>query len=261
MATILKRRFIEKIVTNYAYGGLTPHLGIFTTELVSHLNGVSTFRYKIPSSLCHSDLGQEYLSTSATAALFDEFSSLSTILSDRTSRSGVSIVLSAENYQNTPPNSEVLIVSKALKIGKTIGFSEIKMFDSEKTLVASGSHIKFLDAGKVWDVLMSPTLFPFVVNLIDSPFMKQFLLSRGIYYPPPPPLCDANETGSLYPLLGLQSVTPSSYSLTVQPHFTNPNKTFHGGAVAMSAEQVARLSNQGLPHLSFELINFPQSES
>jgi acyl-coenzyme A thioesterase PaaI-like protein len=246
MSLAVKQRFIENIITNYAYGCFTPHLGIFSAKLISHVGGVSTFRYKIPQSLCLNDLGKEYMSTSATAAIFDEFSSLSTIISDRTSRGGVSIVLSAENYSNTVPNSEVLIVSKSLKIGKTIGFSEIKMFDLEHKLIASGTHIKFLDVGKLWDYLMSPTLFPYVVNLVDTPLMKQFLLDRGIYYPPPPPLSDVNMTGSLYPMLGLQSLTGSSYSLTVQPHFMNPNKTFHGGAVAMSAEQACRLSNPGL---------------
>jgi hypothetical protein len=254
MAMELKRRFIQNIVANFSYGCFTPHLGIFSSELVSHVSGISTFRYKILPYLCHNDSGKEYLSTSATVALFDEFSSISTIISDRTSRGGVSIILSAENYVDIPPNTEVLIVSKSLKIGKTIGFSDLQMFDLNNNLLASGNHIKFLDAGQLWNYVMHPTVFPFLVNILDSKFMKDLLLARGIYHKPPLPLCDLDEIGSLYPLLEIQNTSvPDSYSVFVKPQFMNPNKTFHGGAVAISAELGARLSNQG-PRAHFSIL-------
>lgn len=247
MVPTIKKRFIENILSNISYSSFTPHLGIFTTELISHIPNKTTFKYKIPAYLCRKGVNNEsYLSTSATIALFDEFSSLSTIINDKNSRSGVSIVLTAENYTNSLPNTNVFIVSKSLKIGKTIGFSEIQMFDENNNLVASGSHIKFLDMGKIWDLLMQPTTFPFIVNLLDSSFIKKILLSQGIYhYPPKEQLCDVNQVGSIYPLFNHKQIDSNSYNLTVQPHFMNPNKTFHGGAVAMSAEESVILSNPG----------------
>jgi hypothetical protein len=258
-----KRRFVQNIVANFSYGCFTPHLGIFRSEFLSHVSGTSTFRYKVLPYLCHNDSGREYLSTSATVALFDEFSSISTIISDRTNRGGVSIVLSAENYVDIPPNTEVLIISKSLKIGKTIGFSDLQMFDLNNNLLASGNHIKFLDAGKLWNYVMHPTLFPFLVKLLDSKFMKDILLAQGIYHKPPMPLCDLDQTGSLYPLLDVQhTATPESYSVFVKPQWMNPNKTFHGGAVAISAELASRLSNQGhLSHSSCQLTAYRRKNS
>lgn len=253
MVSTIKRKFIENILSNISYSGFTPHLGIFTTKLISHNLNITTFKYNIPAYLCRNcNKNGIYLSTSATIALFDEFSSLSTLINDKYNRSGVSIVLTAENYCNSLPNTEVLIVSKSLKLGKTIGFSEIQMFDSiTNQLVASGSHIKFLEMGKLWDFFMQPSLFPHVVNLLDSSIVKKILFSKGIYHQPPKPICDVNQIGSIYPLFNHKQIDSNSFNVTVQPHFMNPNKTFHGGAVAMSAEESVILSNPGFSLLLF----------
>jgi acyl-coenzyme A thioesterase PaaI-like protein len=245
MVSLAKRKFVENILANIAYGGFTPHLGIFTAELVSHIEGITTFGYKIPSSLCREGKNGPYLSTSATIALFDEFSSISTIITDKNTRPGVYIVLSAENYVDTPPNTEVRIVSNALKIGKTIGFSEIQMLDLNGNLLASGSHIKFLEMGKWWDIMMHPSIFPQVVNVLDSPFVKKVLLSQRIYYPPPLPLCDQNKIGSMYSTFKLSQSSPSLFEIDVDPRHMNPNKAFHGGAVAISTEESLLLANKG----------------
>ena len=243
----IKRRFIDNILLNISNSSFTPHLGIFPSELISHQNNITTFKYKISPYLCYKDeINGPYLTTSATIALFDEFSSFATILNDKNNRSGVSIILTAENYSNILPNSEVVIVSKSLKVGKTIGFSELQMFDINQNLVASGSHIKFLDMGKLWNFFMQPSIFPLIVNLLDSSIIKTLLFFGGIYHTKPKPICDINEIGSIYSLFKFQEVDSNRYNLTVPPYLMNPNQTFHGGAVAMSIEQSAILSNLGI---------------
>jgi hypothetical protein len=103
-------------------------------------------------------------------AVFDELSSYSFVVKDRTCRFGVSVYLSTEILQPIPAGRDVLILTKATKIGKTLGFATMEMFDADGLLLARGEHIKYLPMGPMWD---------FMANLVLSPMVLSFLLKYG----------------------------------------------------------------------------------
>jgi hypothetical protein len=103
-------------------------------------------------------------------AVFDELSSYSFVVKDRTCRFGVSVYLSTEILHPIPAGRDVLILTKATKIGKTLGFATMEMFDADGLLLARGEHIKYLPMGPMWDLM---------ANLVLSPMVLSFLLKYG----------------------------------------------------------------------------------
>lgn len=78
--------------------------------------------------------------------------------------------MTTEILQPISAGKDVLILTKATKIGKTLGFATMEMFDSDGLLLARGEHIKYLPMGPMWD---------FMANLVLSPLVLSFLLKYG----------------------------------------------------------------------------------
>lgn len=163
--------------------------GCFGKYYLRHLTHINTenthreltFGFKVVPSLCTraitassgegSGVGSTendlIMSTSAVLALFDDLSTVSLVAKDRTFRPGVSVQLSAEVLQSISVNNEVLIRTRADKIGKMLGFSSIEMWSAAippeaPVLLARGRHIKFLPMGWLWDTFLG---FGFFVTL------------------------------------------------------------------------------------------------
>jgi hypothetical protein len=129
-------------------------------DLPSALN----FAFRVPPSLCRANrprgdgLGEHQvgMSTAAVVALFDDLSTASLIAQDRSLRPGVSIQLSTEKFHDIPVNSEVIVRTRADKIGRILGFSSIELVDAtvNHTVLARGQHIKYLPMGWLWDSVL-----------------------------------------------------------------------------------------------------------
>lgn len=103
-------------------------------------------------------------------AVFDELSSYAFVVKDSTCRFGVSVYLSTEILHTIPAGKDVIIITKANKIGKTLGFATMEMFDKNGLLLARGEHIKYLPMGPLWN---------FTAKLLLSPFVLPILLKYG----------------------------------------------------------------------------------
>ena len=103
-------------------------------------------------------------------AVFDELSSYAFVVKDSTCRFGVSVYLSTEILHTIPAGKDVIIVAKANKVGKTLGFATMEMFDRNGLLLARGEHIKHLPMGHIWD---------FTAKLLLSPFILPIILKYG----------------------------------------------------------------------------------
>lgn len=171
-----RQKFLQATMREMAGGSF----GKYYLRHLTHINtdeghGEISFGFKVAPSLCNkvaSASGGEqegsFMTTSAVLALFDDLSTLSLVAKDRTFRPGVSVQLSAEMLQPISANSDVVVRTRADKIGKMLGFSSIEMWSAEtqdaKTpiLLARGRHIKFLPMGWLWDTFLG---FGFFVAL------------------------------------------------------------------------------------------------
>ena len=81
-------------------------------------------------------------------------------------RFGVSVYLSTEILQAIAPGTDVIIVAKASKVGSTLGFATMEMYDTGGSLLARGDHIKHLPMGSMWDLMAKLVLSPFVLPII-----------------------------------------------------------------------------------------------
>ncbi len=64
------------------------------------------------------------------------------LLSKDHTRGGVSVDLSVSFTSAAPVGSSLTIIGKVLKYGRSMGFTEVKVFNEEDTLIASGRHTK-----------------------------------------------------------------------------------------------------------------------
>jgi acyl-coenzyme A thioesterase PaaI-like protein len=241
-------------------------LGNAMLDIASSTREAVVFRYTVPDHLCKrttdkasptsssssSSSALAYLPVSAQLALFDELSTQAVMLVDKTSRAGVSINLSTEQYADTKPGDEVIIKCMPEKIGKRVGFIAMTMEDATSgKLLARGHHVKYLDQGAIWDTIGSATFLPFLLyfietyakSLMQSSFGKKVLS----FFLPPNALSKRNAPRELTDGLdatyqGLKvSATPVNNiaSFQVETYFCNPFKTLHGGAIGMGIEQSA----------------------
>mmetsp|Transcript_27574 Transcript_27574/g.46624 ORF Transcript_27574/g.46624 Transcript_27574/m.46624 type:complete len:364 (+) Transcript_27574:249-1340(+) len=249
------------------------------------------FKYTVPEPLCHrtttaKETAKERsvanhchapagptMGVGAVLAVFDELSTYALMLQDAKARPGVSVHLSAELLSDVPAHSTVLIESCALKVGRSLGFCEVEMRDSDGQLVARGRHVKYLPMGRLWEVLASPWLLPHVVKgysrLVAAReqgggvmgWLAQAVLGEKKTQPP----LLSDTTGAVYKSLALRppehkseqqqeeeeaSDEPAAEwsTLSRAPRYYLPNAaslsnlggSLHGGAVAMAAELAAR---------------------
>ena len=248
-----RKKLIDIFIKDLSPGSFTDYLGISSQKFapVATSTGSITFTFNVPSHLCLQGRSSPYLSTSATMALFDEYSSMCLMMKDRCARGGVSIVLTADLHNECPPNSEVTIVTTATKVGKTIGFCDIEMFDKNSNLLASGSHVKYIDMGKAWDVVMHPSRIKHTLAFYESMGSKlqgtalgdkiSAILGKGgsrMSTPLTPPFDKAGKAFRDFNI-EMPSSDQSNAQVHVKPHMCNYFGNLHGGAAAMIAEACA----------------------
>lgn len=147
--------------------------------IYQHLPDEMNYRYKVPPALCRPSVNKagstsSVFSTSGVLAVFDELSTYSLILEDKSYRPGVSVDLFTESLKEVEANSEVLIVTKADKIGKILGFCTMEMRSLDGEILARGKHIKYLPMGWWWDIIISPVVLPVALFFFNF-FMKSKL--------------------------------------------------------------------------------------
>ena len=223
-------------------GDATKESGVsFIYNLVPYVcksSGAGSPNYQIP--------------VSTAMAVFDELSTMAFIIEDANKRPGVSIHLEAKicekgkeitfpavtNKDNNNSNSvsdegiDVLVVTKMTKVGKTVGFCDISMLSMDgHTLLAHGSHIKFLPMGVIWDWLLGPTFLPYFIYFLDSvPLHFKAMLAPNFVHEGPPKI----EKQSIFDEVNISE----EGSFKVKPMLCNPIGALHGGALAIACEEV-----------------------
>lgn len=152
-------------------------------------------------------------------ALLDEMTTNATFLNKCPTPPGASIHIRLElahRYavqERFQFNDEFVMDSSVTKAGKTIAFSDCKIYDTNGGLVALGSQIKYLPTGS-W---LTDTLFtsPFVWNLFT-----RYYLSRTEAWPVP-------DVKPIEEYLVPESQTIGRAFFKVTPFLTNPFGALH----------------------------------
>lgn len=256
-----RKKLIDIFIKDFSPGSFTDYLGIRMQKFeplitTYHIN----FTFKIPPHICLPVDNKPVLSASGAMALFDEYSSMCLMMKDRNVRGGVSVVLTTDLHSPCPANTDVTIITSARKIGKTIGFCDMKMVDKDDNLIASGSHVKYIDMGQVWDIMMKPSMIGFTMGCYDligerlkgtTLGDKLMLLFGKKEIRDSSPLSPQFSTvGAAFQNFGVRPLplpTGSEeknkcyrHSVQVMPHMCNYFGKLHGGAAAMVAEYCAR---------------------
>lgn len=238
MKAPLLEYYFSKLVPK-SFGGL---IDVANSSLSLNGTGGISYSFKITDRLCSNSAqsGVPMLSASSLIALFDEFSSASLMYWDTKNRPGVSILLSAEIFNNCESGQIVEFLSIPKKIGANIAFCDISMLSDSGAVLAQGQHIKYMPMGIVWDIFCNKYALPFSLRLLEiirknSDSDERIRLTSE---------CDA--------ISDIFKVTPTDQSSTYEIHLTpsmvNAMGATHGGALAMAAEKTAvlALSDAGL---------------
>jgi acyl-coenzyme A thioesterase PaaI-like protein len=180
------------------------------------------------------------------------------MIHDKTMRGGVSTVLSTELFHDVSPGTEVTIQSIITKSGKSIGYSDMYMYDNVGRLVATGYHTKYLPMGQVWDIVAHPTIAPYSIYAIQN-WSESFKTSKLGRYIMATIVQGRNRSVKLSPEY-LENVGGAfaafemketridrgdgqidGLELDVKPYLCNVKGFLHGGACGMVAEHAARL--------------------
>lgn len=242
--------------------------------------GVS-FHYTVPEYLCRKHVvngksTEPQLSAAAVMALFDEISTFSCAMKDRKKRPGLSVHLTTEIIQNMHAGEEVTILTRADKMGKTLGYCTMEILNKQGELVARGKHIKYLPMGLFFDVVTHPVVSPaallYYEHFVGSKKGRQARAEGDHTLKIPEGYPSIDGVGRVFDILGLTRMplnpfqskrdnshpltlcsdngrvdpeTEVSYSMTVQQITSNLNKTMHGGAVGCAVEHACLLSRSG----------------
>jgi len=163
-------RLVDFTIKNYSPKSFSKYINTSNAKISSvDGNGIS-FKYQILPGLCREkpSNGNLIFSAASTLAIFDELSTYAFMTQDKNFRPGVSIHLNTEILQEIGPGNSVIVTSKAVKCGKSIGFCDMRMVNSNGELVARGRHVKYLPMGLIWDILTHPNVFPHAIDLIEA---------------------------------------------------------------------------------------------
>lgn len=232
------------------------------------------FTMCIPERICMANpwgFKKPILSTSSAMAIFDDLSTYSFMVKDRNCRTGVSVVLSAEMLRDVPVGEKVQVVSTVNKIGKTIGFCDVFMYDSKDNLIARGYHTKHLPMGLFYNVITHPMVADASMSIFENYYSKiqhtQFGKALAGFV-----LQGRNRTMTIPTFTGVGSVVDAFnikaikdiskiqnsksprhkkelvedkvFELAVQPFMSNIRGFFHGGATAMSIERAITVDSE-----------------
>ena len=164
------------------------------------------------------------------------------IIEDTNNRPGVSIHLETQVFEQSKEiiiadndknkGIDVLVATKVRKIGRTVGFCDITMHTADgHTLLAKGSHIKFLPMGIIWDWLLNPTFLPFFMYFLNSiPLYWKAMLAPNFKHQGQAKI----EKMSVFEELNISQ----DGCFKVNPMLCNPVGALHGGALAVACEEV-----------------------
>ena len=163
-------RFLNLVQKTFSEKTFSVSLKTVNSSLVevSKEAGHVLFSYKIPEEVCCPKTGR--LPISSAIAIMDELSTYSFLIKDRTCRSGVSIHLAATLLDDSYAGDEILIKSKADKIGKNVGYCSIEIREPKtQRLLVRGTHIKYLAMGFVWEnIIAHPRILPLMISFHEN---------------------------------------------------------------------------------------------
>lgn len=205
------------------------------------------FEYKVPPSLCRIQKSQPVISNAAVMAIFDELSTYACFVYDKTTRGGVSVHLNSELIHPAPVNEEVVIITKADKIGKSLAYCSMEMRNVKGDLLARGKHIKYMPMGWIWDVLGHPLILPWVIFFYDKFYKGKFSTPLdNVVFTPRTDVVDSHEgiaqvfenmSVEKSDILPAENAPERVYKINVKPQFKNRFGSFHGGAAAIAIEE------------------------
>lgn len=208
-------------------------------------NGIA-FDYKIPPSMCRIQKTHPVLSNAAALAIFDELSSDAMMVIDKRHRGGISVHLTTELIRPAKMNEDVVVITTADKIGKTLGFLSMELRDTKGDLIARGKHIKYMSMGWLHDTLVHPKLLRFTLALYEKFIATHFKTELDNIVYEPRHVEDSHEgIGSVFQGLSLQKadIFPAEnspervYKIIVRPDMWNQLRLFHGGCAALAIEE------------------------
>eukprot|EP01041_Mallomonas_annulata_P006546 gene6546-13242_t len=239
-------------------GSISAHRATLNSSMSKDVS----FTFMIPDYLCRKNEEQSIISVAAILALFDEFSSQSFMALDQYHRPGVSLSLTARILKSCPAGSKVQFISTPRKLGNIIGFCDMTMLSEEGEVLATGTHTKYLPMGWFWNLFIGNS-FAFALRMAlpnlappnESTISQAFL--------------GGARKGSIFDIFQLQPIDSSSSSSSSSSgvigghsfkvtgaEMCNYLGSLHGGAVAMVAEEAARLQCSA-QSLSLVLSNGP----
>lgn len=234
-----------------------------------------TFEYKIPLQLTLPFLSPHSsnvvssshkttptISLSTLLAILDDVTSWSTLLGDpKRRRFGVSVNLRAEwaqqasSFQHSGllhPGQTLHISTTNSKIGKNIAFIDAQVFDAQtEDLVAFGSHIKYLDMGKLMNFVLSeqgwPMLERVVTKMNESALATQLLRNMLPYEKSQQTIPTDHEYQllHLFDSIKFQEESPTTRATFQPEHFhASMGGRLHGGCQAILMELVGSYAAQ-----------------
>lgn len=245
----------ESYVRSFGRYFLTSISSIDVTSLPKKVS----YDYVVPPSICrkYPTIEKPICSTAAILSLFDELSSQSLIIKDPLHRPGVSIHLDTQMTQPIYSGDKLLVVTKADKIGKSVGFSSVEIHrvvegeepNSERTLVAKGKHIKYMPMGLAWSIIFHSMIINFTLWIYNTFRRNKFTtpidhLFQEFWSKKDAPLNLSDEekrTSYVFDSLDVQTVQDGDYNVKVKKHMKNMLGMLHGGALATSIDQALYL--------------------
>jgi acyl-coenzyme A thioesterase 13 len=145
----VKKIFDFYLSLNLKYGKEMSRKLIFLEKhnLIVNPNQEVLFKLKVSDDMCNI---LKTMHGGAIATLIDITTTIAISGLDRDLRQNVSVELSTHYLNSIKNDSEIAILCKVPKIGKTLAYSYAEIYEKDKLLV-TGNHIKAM-MEKKWDV-------------------------------------------------------------------------------------------------------------
>jgi acyl-coenzyme A thioesterase PaaI-like protein len=209
----VKHRILDIIMNKFSEKTFSACIMSNITDFVHKdlKTGVS-FHYLTPDNLCRKYSGlrntKPQFSAGAIMAVFDEISTYSTVMRDKTHRPGLSVHLSTEILKPVYTGEKVTVLTKADKLGKTIGFCSMELLNQQGELVARGKHIRYLQMGMPFDLIAHPVAMPWTVKIYEMFYARKgapsFSANGKEIFPVPANFPSIDGVGRVFDVLGLQ---------------------------------------------------------
>lgn len=232
----------HKFFVNFSFNRL---LGctLAEVEVISKPAKLVRYKQKIIAGVCDQ---HRNLSVSAATAIFDELSTVGFMAFDKSVRWGVSVHLETKLFQNIEEGEEMILDMKYTKIGKTLGFCDLHLFNANNpdVMVGKGRHIKFLPVSWLWDnYLSSDYIVPILTTMFYDDKNEKPTALAEYYKMVPSPEARAEfvigeHLGSVVDSISMEEGgSVDQFQFTARKIHLNPGHGFHGGCAAIAAEE------------------------